>query len=377
MKKLYPALRFLTFILIPVIFIYGIVQARDFLYPIAFGLLFAYLLFPLVNFLEMHHFHRILAILSGIILALGVVGIIFFLFYKQLINMFDDFGTLRKSAIENIEALQQNLETVFGLRDNRIEEFLKLQVNNFMGEEKGGIQKLFSTTTGTLLRLFILPIYVFLFLFYRTKFAYFILKMVKRKNKPIAIKILRDISTVAARYMGGMTIVVLTLCFINSTGLLIIGVDYAILLGIISAFFNFIPYFGTFMGGSIPLVFVLLTTDDPLHYGLQVIILYVIVQFTENNILTPNIVGGNVKINPFFIIVGLVVGAMVWGIPGMLVIVPFLAIMRIIFNNIPSMAPYAFLLGLKGTQKHSLTIKKIKQFFHFNKNKPDSDEIDS
>ncbi|MGW8316778.1 MAG: AI-2E family transporter, partial [Bacteroidales bacterium] len=135
--------------------------------------------------------------------------------------------------------------------------------------------------------------------------------------------------------------------------------------GFTSAFFNFIPYFGTLMGGAIPLLFVLLTTSDPLHNALYVIILYAIVQVTENNILTPNIVGGNVKINPFFIILGLMAGGMIWGIPGMLVIVPFLAILRIICYHIEKMRPYAFLLGPRGTQKHSITMNKIKNALNF------------
>lgn len=279
--------------------------------------------------------------------------------------MFEDFDTLGESANNNIELLQQNLESLLGLQDNRLEQFLKTQVKRFFEGENGGLGRAFSTTTGTLLKLVLLPICVFLFLYYRTKFAYFILKIVQKKDKPVTVKILRDISTVAARYMGGVSIVVLILCILNSTGLLIIGVDYAILLGIASAFFNFIPYFGTLMGGSIPLPFVLSTTSDPLQYALYVIILYAIVQVTENNILTPNIVGGNVRINPFFIIVGLMAGGMIWGIPGMLVIVPILAILRIIFCNIEDLAPYAFLLGPRGTKRHSITLSKIRHALNF------------
>jgi predicted PurR-regulated permease PerM len=367
MSTVKPSLKVALFLLIPILFLYGIIVAKNFLYPIAFGMLFAYLLYPLVNWLEKFNIPRILSILTGIILIIGVIGGIFFIFYKQLTYMFDEFGTLKEKANENIESLQSNLEEVFGLKNNRVEDFLKQQVGQFFSKENDGFKKIFSTTTGALLRILILPVYIFLFLFYRTKFAYFILKIVDKENKHRAIKILRDISTVAARYMGGMSIVVLILCIINSSGLLIIGVKYAILLGIISAFFNFIPYFGTFIGGAIPLLFVLLTTDNPLKYAAQVLLLYIIVQFTENNILTPNIVGGNVKINPFFIIVGLVAAGMVWGIPGMLLIVPFLAIARIIFNNIPSFSPYSFLLGLKGAQRHALTLKNIKNLFHFRK----------
>ncbi len=366
MRKSIPHIKTALSLLIIILFIYGIITAKKFLYPVAFGVLFAYLLYPIVNFLEKHRIPRILSILIAIILALSVMAVTFYLFYTELTRVFEHFDKLKEQANANIESFQNNLEATFGLRDNRIQEFLQKEVNQFF-DSGAGFNVLFSATAGTVFRLLILPVYVFLFLYYRTKFAYFILKIVKKENKPLALKILRDISTVAARYMGGVSIVVLILCFINSSGLVIIGVKYAILLGIISALFNFIPYFGTLMGGSVPLLFVLLTTDDPIHYAIRVFILFIIVQFIENNILTPNIVGGNVKINPFFVILGLIVGSMIWGIPGMLVIIPVLAVARIILNNIESLKPYAFLLGPRGTLQHSISIKNIRRFFHFRK----------
>ena len=109
-------------------------------------------------------------------------------------------------------------------------------------------------------------------------------------------------------------------------------------------------------------LFALLIENDP-SMALRVVFLFVIIQFIENNILTPNIVGGNVRVNPFFIITGLVGASIVWGIPGMLLIVPFLAIVRIVLSHIESMKPYAFLLGDTGTSRHAITIDKVKTFF--------------
>jgi predicted PurR-regulated permease PerM len=157
-------------------------------------------------------------------------------------------------------------------------------------------------------------------------------------------------------------VVVFILCILNSSGLLIIGLDYPIALGIISALFNFIPYFGTLLGGTVPLLFALVGANDP-AMALRVVVLFIIIQFIENNILTPNIVGSNVKVNPFFIITGLVAASVVWGIPGMLLIVPLLAITRIVFSHIESMKPYAFLIGDQGTSKHAITLKKIKRIW--------------
>jgi len=351
--------KFAVWLIALVLFTFAMIKARNFLYPITLGLLLAYLLYPLSNLMEKNRFPRILAILLSIIVGVIVIGGIFSFFYAQLTTLFEDFDTLKKSANRNIETFQQNLSELFGIDNNRVEIFLKEQVGQFFQFSSEGMQKIFSATTGTIFRIGILPVYVFLFLYYRTKFAYFILKKVHKNFEHVALKILRDISTVASKYMGGVGMVVLILCVINSTGLTIIGVEYAFLFGIISAVFNFIPYFGTLMGGSIPLIFVLLTSAEPSTMALRVLILFLIVQFTENNILTPNIVGGYVDINPFFIIIGLVVGSVIWGIPGMLIVVPALAILRIIFINIPGYEPYSFLLGPRGTERHSLKFKKI------------------
>ncbi|NBC82194.1 MAG: AI-2E family transporter [Bacteroidetes bacterium] len=348
-----------------VLFTFSVIKARNFLYPITLGFLLAYLLFPLANLLEKNKFPRILSIIISIIVGVVIIGSVVMFFYSQLTILFDDFESLKKSANRNIETLQHTLSETFGITDNRVEVFLKKQVSTFFQFSNQSLQKLFSSTTGTIFRIGILPVYVFLFLYYRTKFAYFILKKVSKKHERLALNILRDISTVAAKYMGGVSIVVFILCILNSTGLMIIGVKYAILLGIISAIFNFIPYFGTLMGGAVPLLFVLLTSADPSTMAIRVVVLFVIIQFTENNILTPNIVGGYVDINPFFIIVGLIAGGMIWGIPGMLIVVPMLAIARIIFRNIPELEAYAFLLGPRGTQQHALSFKNIKKLVKY------------
>lgn len=362
MRTVISLLRAALYLLIPILFIYGIIEAKAFLFPLVLALLFAYLLYPVVNFLEKKGLPRALSIILSILTAIIIIGGIMLLFYTQSNMMFADFDKLKAQAVNNIETLQYNLEDIFGMKNDSMKSLLLERVNSFFSTEGSGLLKLFSATTGTIVKIFLLPVYVFLFLYFRTRLAVFILKVVKDSQRAVAINILRDIATVAERYMGGVTIVVLILCIINSTGLLLLGVDYAILLGIISAFFNFIPYFGTLMGGSVPFLFVLLTTDEPITNGIKVLILFILIQFTENNILTPNIVGGNVKINPFFVIVGLVAGATVWGIAGMVVVVPLLAMARITFINTVRLKPYGYLIGPTRPKRSSIKERLLKLF---------------
>ena len=359
-KELPRSLRYSIILFTGILIIFAVIQAKEFLFPLMLGILIAYLLYPLTNFLEKHRFPRIIAILISIIFTGLILTAIIIFFYKRFAVMLHDLPTLKANAVANIEALQTYIEHKLNIKDDTIERLLKTRVVSLFDQENNFFNVLFTTTAGTIFRIIIMPVYVFLFLFYRTKFAYFILMVTPPAKKQTTINIMRDVSQVAAKYMGGVMIVVMILCIINSTGLFIIGVKYAFILGIIAALFNFIPHFGTLIGSTIPITFTLLT-DSPAT-ALKVLIMFIIVQFLENNLLTPNIVGYNIRINPFFIILGLIVAALVWGIAGMLIVVPILATLKIFAKHIPSLKPYSFLLGLKGAKRHALSGSNIKKF---------------
>jgi predicted PurR-regulated permease PerM len=351
-------IRLTYFLLSIILLIYGLIMARDFLYPLAFGMLLSYLLYPVVNYLEKKGVPRILSILIPIVIAL-ILFIILALFILKRINLFmDDLPLFRQKTIAHIENMQRYIESELGIPAERFKNFLISRIFD-IGTKS---EKIFSTTTGTIFVVLMQPVYVFLFLYYRTKFAYFFLKMVGRQNRLIAVGVLREIATVVTRYMLGVATVVLILCFFNAIGLLLIGIKYPLLLGVISALFSFIPYFGNFIGGSIPFIFALLTEDSQV-YALRIAIFVYIIHFFENNILSPNIVGNNIRINPFIIILGLIFGAMIWGIPGMLVIIPFLAMLHIVLKKVPGMQPYVYLMGTRGTSRHALTLTNIRRTY--------------
>jgi predicted PurR-regulated permease PerM len=364
MLNRYPfSIKLTVALLLVILFFHAIIAAREFLYPIVLGVLFGYLLYPLAYFLERHHFPRILANLVSILFFVAVVGAILFFIYKQAGNLINDLPLFKQRAIGNVDRLEELIERKFGVGDLQLAEFLRLRIKNLFESGSTFLNSTFSATAGTIFRLGILPVYIFLFLFYRTKLAYFILKIVNPEKKLIAIRVLREFSTVVARYLGGVSTVVIILCFLNTAGLLIIGVDYAVVFGIISAICVYIPYFGTLIGGAIPFLFTLMTGETS-TLALHVAILYAIIQFLENNILTPNIVGGSLRINPMVIIVGIIGGGMVWGIPGMFVIVPLLGMFNILSENVESLHPYSFLFGVTGARRHAITLDNLKKIIN-------------
>jgi len=357
MNGKYIGMRLTYFLLAILLVIYTLVIAKDFLYPLAFGILLSYLLFPIVNYLEKKGVPRIAAILIAIILASIVFGILAIFILKRITLFLDELPSFREKMIHRIEDFQFYIESEFGIPAERLKNVILNKIFD-IGTQS---EKIFSTTTGTIFVILMQPVYVFLFLYYRTKFAYFYLKIAGKQNRLITLGVLREIARLVTRYMLGVTTVVFILCFLNSIGLMIIGIKYPLLLGVLSALCSFIPYFGNIIGGSIPFIFALLTEDSSV-YLLRIAIFVYCIHFIENNILSPNIVGNNVRINPFVIILGLIAGAMIWGIPGMMVTIPFLAILNIIFRKIPRMQHYAYLLGTRGTRRHAITRENMQRF---------------
>jgi predicted PurR-regulated permease PerM len=347
-----------------ILLLYGLIAARNFLYPIFISLLFAYLLYPVVSFLEKKaKFPRILANLVSIIAA-GVF--IFFLIYfmvQQLDVFVKDFPVLTRRALENVDQIEQFIEEKVGVASSDQHTWIKTRISELFQFGSDFFGSAFTATTSTLTKVFLMPVFVFFLLYYRNKFRRFILMVIPQDKHKKTKEIINEVSKVTERYMGGIVLVVLILFVLNSVGLMIVGLNYAILLGIISALFNFIPYFGTLIGGIVPLLYAMLLSDDP-SKALGVIILFIIIQFIENNILTPNITGGNVRLNPFVTILSIIIGGMIWGIPGMFLSIPFMAILKIVCEQIEELHPYSFLLGTSGTEEHSLTWEKFKKFFN-------------
>lgn len=348
--------------------LYGLVLAREFLYPIALAILFTYLIYPVSNFLEKKGLPRIGSILISIFLLLLLIAFTGHFMYKRTMLLFTDLPHLREQAIANIKAFENYLQNYIGIRDDFLISLIQRKVNGLFEAGSQTMNQLLSRLSGLVFTIGIMPVYVFLFLYYRTKFATFILKIVPRQKKLSTINMLRDISTIAGRYMRGVFIVVVIISGLNTAGLYLIGFPYPFIMGVLSALFCFIPYFGILIGGSLPALLSLLTLPDPTMM-LKVIALYLIVNSIENNILTPNIVGDHVRINPFFVIIGLILSALLWGIPGMIVVIPFMAMFKIVMGHTKKYEAIDYLLDNRGTRKHAITWGNIKVFWKtFKKN---------
>src|SRR5690606_17861233 len=167
---------------------------------------------------------------------------------------------------------------------------------------------------------------------------------------------------VAQSYISGLMIVIVIVSLLNSAGLLLLGVKYAIFFGVFASILTIIPYIGILIGAMLPALFTLATTGQLID-AVLVVLVFMAVQFMEGNFITPYVVGSKVSINPFAAIVALLVGGEIWGAAGMIMALPVIAMLKVIFDAYPPLEPLGFVLadidGVKPKQRRG----KIKGFF--------------
>lgn len=330
-----------------VLFFYVMIIGKQFFYPIALAVLLSYLLFPVVSFFEKKlKFKRIFAILLSILLGLLVMYLVGNLILIQIKIFIKDFPEIKQQAIDNLGYLQGVIESKLHYSIADQQQMFKNQLTSFLDSSNQFFSNIFKTATGTLTKLIFIPIFSFFMLFYRDRAKTFVLSIADRGNNTFTEGVLDQISKVTIKYMSGVLTVVSILAVTHSVALSIIGVKYAIFLGVFAASISIIPYFGTLASTLIPLTFSLILTNNP-YEPMWIVIYFLFINSIENNLLTPMITGGNVNLNPLITILGLVAGAMIWGIPGMMVVIPILGVIKIVCDNVEGLEPYGYILGVE------------------------------
>jgi predicted PurR-regulated permease PerM len=203
---------------------------------------------------------------------------------------------------------------------------------------------LFSATTSFLASFALIPIYIFFLTLYREKFREFILLIGKADHNEQALNVVRKVSRVSQKYVIGIFMDVAILSVLNSIGFMIIGLPHAILFGVLISMLNIIPYIGVLIGSALPILMALLTFDT-FGYAIAVAGVCIVVQFLDNNFITPYVVGSSVSINPFTATVALIASSLIWGIPGMILCIPLVGMAKVVCDNVESLKPYGYLLG--------------------------------
>jgi predicted PurR-regulated permease PerM len=294
----------------------------------------------LVTKLEKIGIKKALAISLALILAIVCVAGIFYFISSQLMHFSDSWPQLKVKFNEHFKQIQDWLASSFNLPVAKQQKMLSDAGNSskaLIGSTLGGL-------FGIIGFFVLVPIYVFLLLFYKSLMINFLHEVFTDDNSDRISEVLNETKGAIQSYMVGLLLEALVMAALNSTALLLCGVQYAILLGVIGALLNMLPYIGGIIAIALP-VLLAFVTKDGFTTPIAVVISYVVIQFIDNHFLVPFLVSSRVKINAFFSIVVVLLGGALWGVSGMFLSIPFVAILKIIFDRIPEMKPWGKLLG--------------------------------
>lgn len=347
----------LFFILLTVILYYS----REFLIPIAFGSLLAMLFLPLSNRFERLGANRGVATVLCIIIFLLVIAGLIMLLSWQLSDIAQDITQMQQRASSFIEQARKYISETFQIAPEKQKALIqKQQSSGDAGKLAGSI---LTGALSMLVNFILVLVYVFLFMYFRRHLKNSLLKMVpdgERKNTEV---IVHDASKVAQKYLSGLATMIVILWIMYGIGFTLIGVKSAIFFAILCGLLEIIPFVGNITGTALTMLMVL-SQGGNTQMILGVFIIYFIIQFIQSYILEPLVVGAEVNINPIFTILVLVGGELIWGIPGLILAIPILGIVKIICDHIEPLKPYGFLMGQEKKKKDdSPWVKKLKKVF--------------
>ncbi len=324
--------------------IYMLYIGRGIIVPIVLSVIIAIVLHPVVHFLVKIKVNRILAIIITMILAIMVIAAIGVFFVSQASRFSESWPVLVEKFTETLNDTVAWASGYFDISSQKIIDWItktKAEVFNSSSTSLG--HTLAKLGTGVVL-VFLIPVYVFMLLFYEPLLLEFFRRLFGKNNRTQVSGIITEIKTVIQGYLTGLVIEAAIMATLNSAALMILGIEYAILLGIIGALLNVIPYIGGLVAVALPMM-VAFVTETSAWYAMYVLAAYYFIQLIDNNYIVPKIVASKVKINALVsIIVVLAFGAM-WGITGMFLSIPLTAIVKLIFDHIEPMKPWGFLLG--------------------------------
>ena len=355
-SKEYPFYIKSTVILLGLVLLsYALYTLADILAPIAFSMIIAILLNPLVNKFQRKGMNKVLAISIALFIALAVVAGIMYFITAQMLNFSDSFPQLKIKFNEHFKELQHWVAVNFNFQVSKQQKLLNDAFNGgqaLLGKTVGG-------AFGVIGFFVLIPIYVFLLLFYKTLIINFLHEVFAEENVNRVSEILDETKTAIQSYMVGLLVEALVVATLNSIALMLCGVQYAILLGVIGALLNMLPYIGGIIAIALP-VLIAMVTKDGFSTPIAIVAAYTVIQFIDNNFLVPFLVSSRVKINAFFSIVVVLLGGALWGVAGMFLSIPFVAILKIIFDRLPEMKPWGKLLGDEIPTRHKGEIWKRK-----------------
>lgn len=330
--------------------------AQSIIVPFIFSIIMAIVLHPVVNFFIQKKINRVIAITITLILTIIALATFGVFIFSQAMRFSETWPKMVIKFTELFNETANWASDYFDISPQRISEWITKSKSEAIDTSGTAIGHTLANVGSGLVVLFIIPVYIFMLLFYHPLLIEFIRRVFAATNRSMVSQIITEVKTVIQRYLSGLFLEVIIVSVLHSIGLLLLGIPYAILLGIIGALLNLIPYLGGIVSVALPMMIALATKTSP-WVAFYVLIIYYIIQLIDNNYIIPKIVASKVRINALVSIIAVLAFGSLWGISGMFISIPLTAIVKVIFDHIEPLKPWGFLLG--DSMPNTLNIKPL------------------
>ena len=320
-----------------------LIMAEGIIVPVIFACLLAILFSPIVNFLALKKIPRLIAIIGVLLLAIIVTAGLITLIAMQAKR----FGMAWPHLVDKLQQLLDHFVAWVSLHFNVSTPDIYAWINNKKGELLNKSTSLIGGTInsvgGFFAKAVLVPVYVFMLLFYHPHIIAFVHQLFGADNDVQVGEILNSTKGIIKSYLVGLFTDFFIIAVLDSVAFLILGINYAILFGVVAACLNALPFIGNIIAVTL-FVSLILLSKSPI-YVLYYLLMHIAIQFTDNHLIIPKIVGSKVKLNALICLIAIFAGGGLWGVPGMFLAIPLTAIIKMIFDHVDSLKPWGFLLG--------------------------------
>ncbi|MGI6453283.1 MAG: AI-2E family transporter [Syntrophomonadaceae bacterium] len=323
-------IRYVLFLVVMVATIYFLYLVREVLLSFLIGGILAYLLFRPVLFIERKGLKRtwaiillyfLMSLLVAAFFSFTVPGIIKEL--GQLAELFPRYADSAQDVADRIDNMPVPIRINDVLQENinKIENYIIEGLNRFVGGFLGFLNMILALIFSPILAFYIMNDWE------KIKTGFF--SMFSHEARRDVALLLNEIDQVIFEFIKGNFLVALLVGIMIGLAAALLGVNFPLLIGIVSGITNLIPYFGAFLGG-IPAIAIALT--ESLRQGIYMAVAIILVQQLEGNIITPKIIGDRLGMHPLLIVFALLAGGKLFGIWGMVFAVPITAALKVILS---------------------------------------------
>lgn len=318
--------------------------ASDIIMPVIMAFFISILLLPIYRFLRRYKVPEAIAIILPILLVFVFLAGIIWFFSAQISILVDDFPQIKANVAKHLQSLQQWVSSFTDVSIAKQKQFITEKSDDMLNMAGRAASGAAVTLSGIFVFVGLIPIYIYLILFYKDILLRFVFMWFKTDHHPKVKEAVYEAEAIIKSYLVGLLIQITYMTVFLGGALMLFGIKHALLIGVIFAILNLIPYVGALIGNILG-VLITLTSSQQLSPVITVLVVIAVVQFFDNNILMPRIVGSKVKINALVSILGVVVGGTIAGVSGMFLSMPIIAVLKVIFDRSDAFKHWGVLFG--------------------------------